>query len=129
MFRYSSNQNRRFTLLDSVVRWSIIYFKYRSKYRPPVYGSDFSAPINILFLSSFFKASLNRMVLNVQEMYRFSWVTVFIALSKLYHRVWSKGDSMIWDFMGRRPLTKVMWIKEGPYMWNKMSKNCRVHVW
>ena len=38
---------------------------------------------------------------------------------------------MIWDFKGRRPLPvrdHVFSIKDGPWLSNKMSKVCRVHV-
>ena len=39
---------------------------------------------------------------------------------------------MIWDFMGRRPLPvrdHVDSVKDGPHLWNKISKVWRVHVW
>ena len=47
-------------------------------------------------------------------------------------RVYIRGDSMIWDFKGHRPLSAkehVVSIKDGPLLWNKMSKVWRVHVW
>ena len=37
---------------------------------------------------------------------------------------------MVWDFKGRRPLSvRTIWIKDGPWLLNKVSKVWRVLVW
>ena len=45
---------------------------------------------------------------------------------------YSRGDSMIWDFVGRRPLPArdyVVSIMGGPKLWNHVSKVWRLLVW
>ena len=54
--------------------------------------------------------------------------SIIVAVEFLYCR----GDSMIWDFTGRRPLPArddVVSIEGGPKLWNHVSKVWRLPVW
>ena len=69
------------------------------------------------------------------------WCWVYFQIGKKGKRgriggqVWkgySRGDSMIWDFVSRRPLPvrdHVVSIKDGPKLWNHVSKVWRLLVW
>ena len=63
--------------------------------------------------------------------------SVQVQCSKMEHdfswkRVYDRGDSMNWDFVGRRSLPVrdyVVSIKGGPKLWNHVSKVWRLLVW